>query len=327
MTKKIEISQKSIVFTIFFLILLGFLYFIKDLIFELFVAVLIMTMLDPAVSKLVALRIPRPLGVLFVFVVLIAGLVFLGAGLAPPLIEQSGHFVNGLPEYIESLGLTSYVGDKGVEDFLAQIGVLPATAAKLALSIFSNLLEVLTVLIFAFYLLVSRDRLNDHVSSFFEDRKKEKILRIINSLETKLGSWVRGQLTLMFLIGALTYVGLLLLGVPFALPLAILAGLLEIIPIVGPIIAAVPAVIIGFGTSPVIGLATAALAFLIQQLENYVFVPTVMEKSLGLNPLFVLLALSIGFKLAGVVGAIVAIPAVLTIQVLNKELLFKKEAL
>jgi predicted PurR-regulated permease PerM len=130
----------------------------------------------------------------------------------------------------------------------------------------------------------------------------------------------------MFVVGLSTYIGLRLLGVPYALPLAILAGLLEVIPIVGPIVAAIPAVIIGFGISAVIGVSTIALAFLIQQVENYVFVPAIMNKSVGLSSLVILLSLSVGFRLVGVVGAIVSIPAFLTLQVLARELpkVFKK---
>jgi predicted PurR-regulated permease PerM len=103
-----------------------------------------------------------------------------------------------------------------------------------------------------------------------------------------------------------------------------LAGLLEIVPYIGPIIAAIPAVIIGFGISPVIGLATAALALLIQQLENYVLVPKVMEKSVGVSPIVTLLSLAVGFKVAGIVGALISVPVVITLQVLSKEYILSK---
>jgi predicted PurR-regulated permease PerM len=122
----------------------------------------------------------------------------------------------------------------------------------------------------------------------------------------------------MLLVGLITYVGLRLLGIPYALPLAILAGLLEIIPYFGPIIAAIPAVIIGFSISPLIGIATTALAFLIQQLENYLIVPKIMEKSVGVSPVIILLALMIGFKIAGAMGALISIPVFITLQVFVK---------
>ena len=319
MVKKVEISQKTIVFTVFFLLSLLFIYYLRDIILQLFVAVLIMSILNPLVDFLGRFKVPRSLAVFLTYLFIIGILVFAIVNISRPLIEQSTSFVNSLPIYIQSLGLQTTVGGNAVEDLLSQIGILPAHFAQFGLSIFSNLIEVLTVLIFAFYMLVSRNRLNGQVSMLFDEQKREKAADIVNKLEKKLGSWARGELFLMFIVGLSNYFGFKLLGVPYALPLSILAGLLEAVPYIGPILAAVPAVIIGFGISPVIGFSTAALAFLVQQVENYVFVPTIMNKSVGLPSLVILLALSVGFRLLGVVGAIVSIPAVLTIQVLAKE--------
>jgi len=120
----------------------------------------------------------------------------------------------------------------------------------------------------------------------------------------------------MLLVGLLSYVGLLILGIPYALPLAVFAGVLEIIPYLGPIIAAIPAVILGFSVSSFLGFATIALAFLIQQIENYLFVPKVMEKSVGVSPIITLFALSVGFRMAGLVGVIISMPIVITLQLL-----------
>ena len=129
----------------------------------------------------------------------------------------------------------------------------------------------------------------------------------------------------MVVIGITNYVGLRLLGIPFSLPLSILAGVLEIVPYVGPILAAIPAVLIGFGISPVIGWAVAAMAFLIQQLENYVLVPKIMQKSTGVNPIITLLVLAIGFRLAGLVGLLISIPVFITIQVAARNYLINVE--
>jgi len=128
----------------------------------------------------------------------------------------------------------------------------------------------------------------------------------------------------MTIVGVLSFVGLRLLGIEFALPLAILAGLLEIIPNIGPIVSAIPAVLSGLTVSPLMGLAVAALYFLIQQIENSIIVPRVMQKVVGVNPLVTILSLAIGFKLAGVAGAILAIPVVLVIQVATSEIFTSK---
>lgn len=320
MPTKIEISRRTIVFTFFFFLLLWFFFFIKDLILELFVALLIMTVLNPLVNSLTKIKIPRPIAVLISYLGVIGVIGVLIVNLSPPLIDQTTSFVNNLPVYIETLGIAPQFGDNAVQEFLGQIGILPAHFAEIALSVFSNIIEVITVLVFAFYLLVSRNNLDEQFSYFFGKDSKEKIDNIIDKLEFRLGGWVRGQLLLMLIVGIATYIGLRLLSFPFALPLSILAGLLEVVPFVGPIIAAVPAVIIGFGISPVIGFATVALAFLIQQLEGYVFVPAIMQRSVGISSFVVLLSLAVGFRLFGFVGAIISIPAVLTIEVLMKEL-------
>ena len=136
---------------------------------------------------------------------------------------------------------------------------------------------------------------------------------------------MRGQLLLMLAIGFATFLGLILLGIPYALPLAILAGLLEIVPTLGPIIAAIPSIIIGFGISPFIGFAAAFLGLLVHQLENYLLVPKIMEKSVGISPIITLLALAIGAKLAGIAGVFISMPVLITSQVLLKEYLSSKD--
>jgi predicted PurR-regulated permease PerM len=324
MPKKTEISYKTIVFTVFFLLFIWFLYTIKDLILEFFVALLIMAILNPLVNRLSRLKVPRTISVLASFL-LVFGIIGVAiAGVIPPLIEQTTSFANNLPGYIENLGLSQFVDNQVTAQLLSQIGTLPEKALKFGISLFSNFFAVLSVVIFSFYLLLARDKLDDQLGFFFGEQKKRGLKRLIDTLEARLGGWARGQLALMALVGVSNFVGLSLLGVPFALPLAILAGILEIIPYFGPIVAALPAVVIGLTISPVMGLAVAALALLIQQAENYIFVPKVMEKSAGVNPIITLLALSIGFRLVGVVGAIISVPAVLTIQVLTRQYLLKR---
>lgn len=321
--RKIEVSHRTIVFTAFFLIFLWFLYQIREIILAFFVALLIMAILNPTVTTLSKFKVPRVISALIAYVLGFALVGVAVAGIVPPLIEQTTGFVNNLPYFLQNLALSSVLGEQIIGEVLSQIGGIPGQVAKFSVSVFSNVLGVFTVLIFAFYLLLLRDKLDDQLGFLFGDRKKE-IGKIIDLMEKRLGSWARGQLALMFLVGASTYIGLRLLSIPFSLPLAILAGLLEVVPYIGPIISAIPAVIIGFGIAPIMGLATAALYFLIQQVENYVFVPKVMEKSVGLSPIVILLALAIGFKIAGIAGILISIPVVITIQVLSKEYLLSK---
>jgi predicted PurR-regulated permease PerM len=322
---KIEITHRTIIFAFLLFIGLRFFTLVSDIILTIFVALLIMAILNPIVTKLARHKIPRPLSVLVVYVLVLAIVVISFWALIPPLITQTTTFINHFPDYIANLGIPYLYSEQVIEQIISQLGAIPAKAAQITISVFSNLLELITLLVFAFYLLMMRERLDVHLAPFFNDGLKKEIGRIIDILENRLGGWARGQLLLMLAVGATNYIGFTILGIPFALPLAIFAGLLELVPYIGPFIAAGPAVFIGFGISPFLGFATAALAFLIQQLENYVFVPKIMQKSAGVNPIVTLIALAVGFNIAGITGLLISVPCAITLEVLAREWYFSKK--
>lgn len=324
MPRKIEISHRTIIFIAVFLIILWFIIYIKDIILAFFVSLLIMTILNPVVNFFSKYKIPRALAVIFVYLVLFASIGVSIAAVAPPLVDQTSSFVNSFPSFMTNLGISSYFSEQIIGNLVSQIGTLPAQVARFTVSIFSNVLGTVTILILSFYLLLERDKLDGQLGFLFSKKQKEEVGKMLDLLEVRLGGWARGQLALMLVIGIATFIGLSLLGLPFVLSLSIIAGLLEIIPYFGPVFAAIPAVIIGFGISPLIGFATVALYFLIQQLENYLIVPKIMEKSVGVNPIVTLLALAIGFRLAGVIGIIMSVPIVITTQVFTRQYLSSK---
>lgn len=321
---KIEISQTTILFIVALLVALKFLTMVTDIILSVFVALLIMAILNPMVTKLAKRKIPRPLSVIVVYLMVLSALVVSFSALIPPLISQTTTFINHFPDFIATLGVPALYSEQFMQQTISQLGTIPAKAAQITFSVFSNLLELITVLVFAFYLLMMREHLDDHLAPFFNDGRKAQIDKIIDILESRLGGWARGQILLMFVVGFANYIGLLVLGIPFALPLAIFAGFLELVPYVGPFIAAIPAIVIGFSISPYLGFAAAALAFLIQELENYVLVPKIMQSSAGVNPIVTLIALAVGYNLAGIVGLLISVPCAITLEVLAKELYFSK---
>jgi len=322
---KIEISQRTIIFVLGLLVAFKFLTMISDILLTFFVALLIMAILNPLVTNLARHKVPRPLSVIVVYILVFFAVVISFAALVPPLVAQTSTFVTHVPTYISDLGVPSQYSEQILPQLISQLGTIPSQLAQVTLSLLSNLLEVIGVLVFAFYLLMMREHLDDHLAPFFNDIKKNQIDKIIDILEFRLGGWARGQILLMVAIAAANYIGFLLLGIPYALPLAIFAGFLELVPYVGPFMAAIPAVFIGFSISPFLGFAAAALAFLIQELENYILVPKIMQRSAGVNPLVTLIALGVGFNLAGVVGLLISVPCAITLEVLAKELYFSKE--
>jgi predicted PurR-regulated permease PerM len=240
------------------------------------------------------------------------------------LVQQTTNFINALPGYLSNIGVNSSTSGDIINGILGQFGGLSGEVLNFTFSIFSNFLGVLTVLVFAFYMLLSHSDLKNQVEPLFGESRGQRINKIVVMIEERLGKWARGQLLLMLAIAVGMYLGLLLIGIPFALPLAILSGLFEIIPFLGPIVSAIPAILIGFGISPLVGVGVTAFAFLIHQLENYILVPKIMEKSVGVSPLLILISITIGAKLAGLMGIIVAIPFVIMLQVLIKEYFVKE---
>jgi predicted PurR-regulated permease PerM len=291
---------------------------IRDIILSVFVALLIMVILNPLVRKLSKFKIPRGASVLIVYFTFFGLVIFSLASVVPALVEQTSNFANGLPGYVQNIKIPSAIGDQITRDLGAFVGMIPGRVVGVSVSIVSNFVAVLTVLTFAFYLLMARDKLDDQLAFFFGKTRSQEIGEIIDELEVKLGGWARGQLLLMFTVGFFNYVGLTILGIPYALPLGIFAGIMEAVPYIGPILGAVPGVVIGFGISPIMGIGTAALAFLIQQVENYVLVPKIMEKSVGVAPIVTLVALAIGFRVAGIPGILISVPVVITLQVFGK---------
>lgn len=319
MPRKIEISHKTIIFTAIFLLLLWLIYQIKDVLFMFFVSFIIMSALKPAVDKLEKLHLPRSLGILIVYL-LLWGLIGAGiASLVPVMVDQTTKLIRVLPAALGKVEFFNVHQQEISRELLTRIGSLPQNILKITTGLFSNIITVFTTLVISFYLLLERKHLDKYLGVLFGDSKLPKIAATINQIENRLGNWVRGELVLMLAVGVFTYIGLFFLGIEIALPLAVLAGILELIPNIGPTLSAVPAVLIALTIHPFTALATVALYFLVQLVENNFLVPKIMQAAAGINPLVSILSLLIGFRLAGPAGAVLAIPLVITLHTLLKE--------
>jgi len=311
MLSKIEISHKTIVFIAIFIAAIWFIFQIREILFLLFIAFIIMSALRPTVDWLEKRRIPSVISILFMYVLVFGVFGVSLVGTIPSLIVQFVHLTQALPSFISRV---MPYWNIDMNAFSQQIAPLSQNLVKLTVSIFSNIITILTVLVFTFYLLLERKHMEQLLANFMAEDMAKRVSAVLKNIEQRMGSWVQGELILMLIIGVLAYIGLVLLRVDFALPLAILAGLLEIIPTIGPIISAIPAIIVALATSPVLALFVVLVYFIIHQTENGVVVPFVMKKSVGLPPLLTIIALMIGGKLAGIAGAVLAVPVVLVIQ-------------
>ena len=322
MNRKIDISHKTIFFLTAFLALLWALFLIKEVIILIFIAVIFMSALSPIVTRMERFKIPKSLSIALIYVIIIALVSLTISFVVTPLIDETSNLLTNLPKY-----LSSVIPETGVIDATViqrEFGNFSRNALEVSLAIFSNILAFISIGVLTFYLLLERENLDKLLSQFFIG-KDERIKRTTRKIEEKLGAWVRGQMALTLIIGTTSYIGLSLLGVPYALPLAILAGILEIVPVIGPIISAIPAIMIAFLISPLTAGLVAIMYFIIQQLENHLIVPQVMKKAVGLNPLVVIIAVAIGGKLLGIAGALLAVPITVVAQIITEDLLTADE--
>jgi predicted PurR-regulated permease PerM len=240
-------------------------------------------------------------------------------------VEQTAGLIKTLPETIKNIKI---FGANAI-DISSQFKILeniPSNIAKTAVSLVTNIISAFVIFFITFYLLLEKKNFPKYGLNFFGEKGRTKFLKIVDSLESRLGHWVNAEFFLMSIIGILSYLGYLLLGLKYAVPLAIFAGLLEAVPTLGPIVATILASIVGFTISPLIGVLTIVWGIVIQQLENNIIVPKIMKQTVGFNPLVTILLIATGAKLAGVIGALLAIPLYLTIETIIKVLTDKSKS-
>lgn len=327
---QIEITGKTILFTIGVLVFLAFIKNLTDVFINLFIAFILMSSLKPSVDWLETKRVPRSVASVLV-ILLSMSLIFVGFYFAlPPLVVQSVDFVvylsrqlfMALQQLDQQLTLRDVLT---VPNLTQQIPNITNILTRAFVSVFGNILNLLSLFFFTLYFLLDIKQLETIVRRFLATRQANFVLETISSVEKQLGLWMRAELLLMLIIGLLSYLGLTLLKVNYALPLAVIAGMLEVFPIVGPVVSAIPAFIVGATSSWLLGVAVIALYIIIQQLENNLIVPIVMKKAIGIPPLAVLISVLIGQKLAGVVGIVLAVPFVATLTIIFKEIFKYKE--
>ncbi|MDD5043880.1 MAG: AI-2E family transporter [Patescibacteria group bacterium] len=321
----INISTAAILKVIIIFLLLGFLYLIKDILAILFVAIILASVIDPVADWGARKKIPRGVTTFVIYLLLFGIFSLVIALIVPPVVEQinqlSDNFgylwdkVWGKVVYIFS-DVKQYAGEDAIlgniQKWLQTIeGGLSKTAGGALTTlgdIFGGVVSLVLTAVIAFYMVVEEDAIKRLFRSLAPPSYQPYLVRLFTRIQQKIGLWAKGQLILSLIIFLFCFIGLSILGVNYALVLALISGLFEFVPYVGPIMAAIPAVFLAFTQSPFKAFLVVILFFVIQQLENHIIVPRVMQKAVGLNPIVSIVAILIGAKLAGVIGALLAIP-------------------
>lgn len=318
------------------------LFLVRGTLVTIYISVLFAMGISPLVRMLerpnvswLSSRLPRWLAILLIYAAILGALVAIGAAVIPPLVQQFEELWRALPGKL----------DQG-QDFLIRIGLLrdritlgeamqqaPAVGAGSAAAtvlgylrnVVGGLFGFITILLLTFYMLVeSREILSFFVRLFPRDQRR-RVATVSKTVTEKVSAWVGGQLLLSLIIGLTAAIGLWAMGVPYFYVLALISAVGSFIPIVGPILAAIPAILVAATVSPGLAVGVAVFFIVQQQLENTILVPKLMGRQVGLSAVTIIIALGIGSQLLGVVGAILSVPTAAILQVLFEELVARDD--
>jgi predicted PurR-regulated permease PerM len=300
----------------------------------LFVSVLLASALEPMIgwlrTRLPLSRVGTILVVYLAFFVVMIGMAFI---VLPAAVNQGQRIVASLPPFFEqvrlwaedlrpaalSTSITALVAS--VAEFFAPAPPpSPGEVVEVGTAVAEAAVFLFTMLAIVFFWLVEHARLQRYTLAFLPASRRAGARRAWNEIEARLGLWVHGQLILMGSIGVATGIAYTLLGLPGALLLGLIAALAEAIPIVGPLLGAIPAVLVAATVSPELALVVAAIYLLFQIIESNVLVPLVMRNTIGISPLLVLFSLLIGAAVGGLVGAFIAVPLAASIEIVMSRL-------
>ncbi|MEK7134033.1 MAG: AI-2E family transporter [Patescibacteria group bacterium] len=335
----ISITAGTILKTVLILVGAWLLYTLHSLVLNVVTAIVIASAIEPGVAGLMRRKIPRIPAVILIYLLLFGTFFCLFYFFFPSILEDFAAFISSLPTYLDAfsrsgafdtysaiLGIPSpssiSAGDimadvRSVFDISGTLGNAFSAFAR----IFGGVFSFVLIIVFSFYFAVVDTGVDDFLRIIAPKKHQQYIVELWRRSQHKIGLWMQGQLLLALIMGILVYLGLTILGIKHALLLAVIAALFEIIPVFGPVLAAVPAVLIGFVDGGfTVGLLVVALYVIFQQFENHLIYPLVVTRVVGVPPLLVILALIVGAELAGFLGIILSVPVAAAIQEIAKDI-------
>ena len=320
-------------------------YRFNQVIFVLFIAIVMGTVFRPAVNWLHRRGLPRLLGVILVLLLLLVLLVGFVLVLFPLIVEQGTAIAAAVPGYYRNL--REWMMNSPIQLIIRLSEFLPATlpglgatqqtgqqmltyagqAAELITSAAQVIFMATAILLLTFHWTLDGPRIIRSLLLLMPKAQRESMSELISAMETKVGFYIAGQAVLCLVIGVMALVAYLLIGLPDALVLAVLAGVLEAVPMIGPLLGAVPAALVALSLSPMKLVWVIVASIAIQQVENSLLVPRVMRKAVGVNPFVSLLAIFAFSSFFGIAGALMAIPMAAIIQLVLDRYIFHPAAL
>ncbi len=330
----IQISNIMLIKLLIFVAGLAVLYIIRDIIILLFISIVLASAIEPLVSALHRRAIPRVAGALIIYIGLIGVMVLTFILLVPAVANEVAELAHELPVLLERFDQTiaQLIGTEqnggllvSLQEWSQSLGTVGGAAFKnifgVLAGIFGGFASLLLILVLSFYMVIDEGVMRRSLIQIVPERYQKYITDVTDRMQLKIGRWLKGMVLLMISIFILTLVALLILQVKYALLLALLAGLFEIVPVLGPIFAAIPALFFASTQSLFAFVAVLIVYIVVQQVENNVLAPKIMQKAVGFSPIVTIVVLLIGAKLGAqsghfVFGALIAVPVATAVSVL-----------
>ncbi|MDP3993955.1 MAG: AI-2E family transporter [Candidatus Doudnabacteria bacterium] len=331
----VSISTSSLIKIILVALLLILLYTVRELLLVLLVSIVVASAMDPLVDWLFnKAKFPRGLSVMLVYLIFLGIVAMTFYFIIPPMVSQFSQLAGRLEGFQDEISgratnLANILDQLGISNSFSALGQnfarFTSNFLQTTAGVFSGLVEFVAILAISFYLVSSGDGMKNFVKTLVPAKHQDRAVALTHRIQRKIGGWLLGQLILSGFIFIFTFVGLTILGVKYALALALLAGLLEIVPYLGPILSAIPAIFVAFVQSPPLALFVLILYVVVQQAENHILVPKIMGRAIGVSPVIILVAVLLGFKIAGILGMLLAVPVVAGLQVIISDYTASKE--
>jgi predicted PurR-regulated permease PerM len=325
----IDISWQTLFRVVALLLGLGLIVLLREVIVLLLIVFIFVAAVNPTIIVLQK-YMSRSLAVVLFFAALVLILIAIISLFVPSVVHQINELIGSYPTILEKL--KPYLSEGQANQSTVIINQLSSSASNFVqslsgdvlsrgASLFGGIFTFLSFLIISFYLLLEEKNAKEFFHSVLPPDKFEAVYVTVQKISEKMGYWIRGQLTLMLIIAGANLVSYLIIGVPAPLPLAMWAGFCEAIPYIGPVLGMTPAVLVLLVNGDILHavLVLVVSFFLIQQVESTFIVPRIMGRAIGLSPVLVVLAIVVGAKVFGVVGAVIAVPAAAIISVIVQE--------
>ncbi|MBI5414307.1 AI-2E family transporter [Candidatus Peregrinibacteria bacterium] len=350
-----EFSSWSVVKVVMIILtaflMVSFLGRITNILLLLFFSAFLAIVFNPGVNRLEKWHIPRPVGFFVLLILIFSFFVGILGGLIPIIAEEVAKMWEGITLFAKKLGdedfsglpiwmqeviknaipvienylkqvdpaelqttITNFVTDN-VGGYFEQFTTVAGKGLSFLAAVLGGIFQFVLVIILTFFLVVEKENITDFFVKLFPKKYEEYILLKSRMVHRKISEWIHGQIVLFFVIGIIAYVGLSIIGIKYAVTLALIAGLGEFLPYIGPIFALASAAPVAFNESFSVGIATVIFYISIQLIDGNIIIPLIMKKTVGISPVVTIIAMLIGWEFLGIVGMMMAVPLASVVSV------------